>query len=145
MWNDGHNTQKVLSISQKLAGSLTNKGLSAATEAFSLFNHYLSTTCERVNERVDFFADALQSGKTEAILLLKYLPEEDQLYKSSLYRNINTKFAELRSQAYAKESNKQITTSSSTGRRIKGSSSQAGSSSRRPAPSSGPSAKKVTN
>ena len=65
----------------------------------------------------------MESGKSEAVLLQKYLWEQDQPYVSQLYRDTKEKFAELRSQAYAKEFNKQAARNAgtqATGRTSKG-------------------------
>lgn len=107
LWNIGHNQENALAACHKVAEALAAGDASAATDAFSIVHHFTQSTYERVTERVDFFTDALDSGKSEAILLQKYLREDDHPYTSALYRNTKKKFAELRSQAYAKEFNKQ--------------------------------------
>lgn len=47
---------------------------------------------ERVQERVDVFAGAIMSRKSEAILLQKYLREEDQSFASTLYHSTKDEF-----------------------------------------------------
>lgn len=107
LWNIGHNQECALAASHKVAEALAAGDIAAATDAFAVVHHYTNASYSRVQERVDFFADALESGKSEAILLQKYLREDDQPYTSALYRNTKSEFAKLRAQAYAKEFNKQ--------------------------------------
>ena len=81
-----------------------------------------------MQERVDFFSDSVESGKSQAVLLQKYLREQDQPYGSQLYRDTKENFAELCSQAYAKEFNKQAARNAgtqATGRNSKGLSEKA--------------------
>lgn len=59
----------------------------------------------RVLQRVDFSIDSSESGKSKAILLQKFLREDDFPYASDLYRSTKQKFSELLSHAHAKEFN----------------------------------------
>ena len=114
LWNIGYNTENALAASHKVAEALSARNIQAATEAFSVLHHYLQASYERVQERVDFFSDSVEFGKSEAVLLQKYLREQDQPYVSQLYRYTKEKFAELCSQAYAKEFNKQAARNAGT-------------------------------
>lgn len=107
LWNIGHNQENALAASHKVAEALAAGDITAATDAFAVVHHFTTASYSRVQERIDFFADALESGKSEAILLQKYLREDDQPYSSDLYRKTKSEFAKLRAQAYAKEFNKQ--------------------------------------
>lgn len=122
LWNIGYNAETALSAPHKVTEALAAGHTSDATDAFSVLYHYLQASYERVQERINFFADSVESGKSEAVLLQKYLREQDQPYASKLYRDTKEKFSELRSHAYAKEFNKQAARNSgtcSTGRTTK--------------------------
>lgn len=106
IWDLGYKHENALAASHKIAEALAAGNIATATEAFSVLHHFLLASYERIQERVEFFADSIESGKSEAILLQKYLREDDHPYSSSLYRSTKSKFAELRSQAFAKELNK---------------------------------------
>ena len=49
----------------------------------------------------------MESGKSEAILLQRYLREDDHPYASELYRKTKKDFAEIRAKALAKSLNEQ--------------------------------------
>ena len=114
LWNFGYDTEHALAASHKVAEALSSGNRQAATEAFSVLHHYLQASYERVQERLDFFSDSVESGKSEAVLPQKYLREQDQPYVSQLCRDTKQKFAQLRSQAYAKDFNKQAARNSGT-------------------------------
>lgn len=107
LWNTGYNLEVSLAALHDLSKAISTSDLDAATESISVLHHFLVSGYERLQERLDFFADSLESGKSEAILLQKYLREDDHPFSSTLYRDTKKKFAELRSKAFAKALNEQ--------------------------------------
>lgn len=119
LWNIRENHENLLAAFHGLANALVSKDLTLPLEAFAVANHYALSAHERVQERIDFFSDWVESGKSEALLLQRYFREEDQPYVFSTYRTTKQKVAELRIQVYAKDFNKQTACDSET-RSIKG-------------------------
>ena len=103
LWNIGHDAEVATAAFHQVAEALTEKNWTALTEALSVAYHFHKSAYERVQERVDFFADSLESGKSEAILLQKYLREDDRSYSSALYRDARKHLGSLRDKAFAKE------------------------------------------
>lgn len=62
-------------------------------------------SAKRVLERLDCFAHSLKYGKSEAILIPKYIREDGPFYSSTLNRDNQTKFAQLHSNAFARKLN----------------------------------------
>lgn len=112
--NFGHETENAMSFSNKISDSLAANDLISSNKSFVVLNNYPMDSYEVINDLIDFFADSLESVKSEAILLLKYRLEEDQPYQSSLYRATETKFSELCSHSYSKEFNNQSAVSSNS-------------------------------
>lgn len=115
LWNIRHNCENALASSRKVAEALAVNDVAGATNALSVLYDYLNASYESLQELLEFFADTLDSGKLEAIILQKYLREDDKPYASQLYRTTKSKFAELCSHAYAKEFNKQSASSGARG------------------------------
>lgn len=76
------------------------------TDEFSVLYHYLQEGYENTKERIEFFAESLESGKSNAILLHKYLREDDHPYGTYLYGKTKTNSFQFSTQAYDKEYNK---------------------------------------
>lgn len=102
LWNIGKNQECVLATSHKVAEALVAWDVAADTDAFAVVHHYTNASFSRIKERIDFFAEALESGKSETILMQKDLREDDQPYSSAFYRKTKYEFAKLRAQAYDK-------------------------------------------
>lgn len=109
LWNTGYNLEVSLAALHELATVVSTKDINGAIEATSVLHHYLLAAYQRVQERVDFFTDPFASGKSEAILLQKYLREDYRPFSSELYRDTKKKFVGLRSKAFAKALNEQKT------------------------------------
>lgn len=60
--------------------ALAAKEVNAAPEAFAVLKNFLQTSYHCILEQMYSFADDLESGKAEAILLQKYLCEDDYAY-----------------------------------------------------------------
>ena len=103
LWNLGHDSEVATAAFHQVAQAIADKDWDAVTEAVALAYQFHKAGYERVKERVDFFADSLESGKAEAILLQKYLREDDQNYTSALYRDTRKQLNSLRDKAFAKE------------------------------------------
>ena len=73
LWNTGNNLDLAIASIHELALALNSGDSNSAVEVTSVLNHYLTAAYERIQERVDFFTKSLESGKSEAILLQKYL------------------------------------------------------------------------
>lgn len=75
--NIDHNQENALDGAHKVAEGLFAGDYSAATEAFSVFDQLIQASWNPVTERVDLFAEAFESGKSEANIIQKYLREDD--------------------------------------------------------------------
>lgn len=93
LWNIGRNQAIALAGYHKVAQVLASDNISEAIKAFAVIHHYLQATYEWVQERVNFFANAVASRKSEVLLLQKYLRDEDHTFSSSLYRTTKKKLA----------------------------------------------------
>ena len=91
----------------ELEKTISDKELNAITEQAAVFNHLVYPAYERIQELVEFFTDFLESGKSEAILLQKYLREDDKQFSSELYRDTKKQFVEYRNKNLAKSLNDQ--------------------------------------
>lgn len=121
LWNQGYNAEHSLACMHKISEALADGDLAQVTHYLSVLNHYLVSNQQRVHERIDFFTYALESGKSEAILLQKYLKDSTSPFASDEFNTVNKKFAELRATAYAKELNKQHAARGSKSDKTKGS------------------------
>ena len=119
LWDIGENHENLLAAFHVSTNALVAKDFTQALEAFAVPNYHALAAHEHVQERIDFSSDCVECGKSQALLLQRYLRWEYQPYVYSLYGTTKQKFAELRAQAYAKEFNKQAA-STSVARSIKG-------------------------
>lgn len=124
LWNVGYNLKVAISGVHQLADSLANGEVGSATEYLSVLSHFLEAGYSRLQERKDFFCYGAENGKSESILLDRYLRSEHQPFTSSLYKNTSKKFAEIRAVAFAKELNKTHAQSAGGGRPDKNSRDQ---------------------
>jgi hypothetical protein len=85
----------------KVTEAVADGYLARVTDFASVLNHFLQHAYLHLQERRDFFADAVENGKSEAILLQKYLRLGDQPFASPLYAEAKTSFAELRAKDFA--------------------------------------------
>lgn len=90
----------------ELAKPVADKVPDAASEATAFLHHFLSAAYERIQERLDFSADFLESGKFKSIMLQKYRRENDHPYSSILFHENKKKLRELRSNASGLKDNK---------------------------------------
>lgn len=86
--------------------ALANKDLDAALEAIAVLHHFLSAANERMQKRLNFFANSLESARSDTILFHKGLREDNHPYSSTLYGDTKRKFDKLCSNAFTKELNK---------------------------------------
>lgn len=94
--NVGFNLENALNNAcQKVAEAPSSTHTQAATEAFSFLHHYLQASYERVQERAHSLSDSGISEHSEAVILQKYLHEQEQPYILKHYQGTKEKFAEL--------------------------------------------------
>jgi hypothetical protein len=112
MWNTGFNLEMALAAMHKVTESIYDGDLARVTDFSSVLDHFLQNAYLRLQERRDFFTDAAENGKAEAILLQKYLRLGEQPFASPLYTDSKKSFAELRAKAFALELSKSQASSS---------------------------------
>ena len=71
LWNAGFNIEMALAAMHKVTEAVAEGHLARVTDFESVLNHFLQHSYLRLQERRDFFADAVENGKNEAILLQK--------------------------------------------------------------------------
>jgi hypothetical protein len=106
VWSTGYNIEMALAAMHKLTEAYGDGDLAQVTEFASVLNHYLKHDYLRLQERRDFFTDAAENGRSEAILLQKYLRLNDQPFTFPLYCEAKKSFSELRAKAFAKDLSK---------------------------------------
>jgi hypothetical protein len=102
LWNIGEHCEMAISDMHNLASSIQEGDISAITEHSSVLSHYLCNIYSRTLERRDF-AEAVENGKPDAILLQKYARLEDKPCESTRYRDVTEFFADLCAKTNAKE------------------------------------------